>query len=441
MPTSTYNSLVLIFSVAFTPVFLMARDSSSNRVETLRNNPQYLTASGEGVDLEAARHQAEKSLVSQIQVAIGVTSSYTSNAVEDNNELQLTTEFVTRHQSYAGMLLKGLGYIENQSKDRWSVFAYIHRDSLAASYEYQKSKIMGLTSAGLDAVKRGSLGEGLKNLHQAWLLAHFYPNAIDFTDLQANLPANPKVAIDELISGYLARLEVTASDCYRDEPLVMAPLKLMLDGKPVQDQTISYYGGHGMEFARVLGGRADIPLSYQPISSQQRLLISIEYIFEQELKSDVELAGLYEMFGSGDFPNLKTVTLRFPWILTEPPEPAVPTIPLKITSPVSTPLPPHQQNIETLSEPLAQLSAQRSTPEFLEMLVQYAKLGTLTYGRKSDFGNGIGSYVAVFDDAQIIAFLLFDGVQYRTLDDRGLYSNLTEEFRGRRQVWIKETGK
>ena len=432
---------LLLIIIILVPILLMARDSGDSRIESLRKNPHYLSALGEGADLEAARRLAEKALVSQIQVAIGVTSSYTSNAVEDQNVLKLTTEFVTRHQSYAGMLFKGLSYIESQQKDNWSVFAYIHRDSLSASYAYQKSKIVGLTSAGIEAVKRGGMGEGLKSLHQAWLLSHFYPDTISFSALPANLPANPQVATAELISGYLARLDVAASDCYRDDPLIMAPLRLSLDGSPVRDLTISYYGGHGMEFARVLNGRADLPLSSQPISSQQRLLITIEYIFETELKSDAELAGLYEMFGSGDFPNLKTITLRFPWILPEPSRPAAPLIPPTFVSILSTSEPASPLPIRSLSEPLTILSSQHATPEFLVMLVQYSKLGALTYGRRSDFGDGIGCHVAVFDDNQIIAFLFFDGVQYRTLDDRGLYSELTDEFRGRRQVWIKETGK
>ncbi len=454
MANSNYNTLILrppnrpILSLLLLTIFLsvsqlplFARDDTHSRVESLRQNPRYISASGESADLESARHSAEKALVSQIQIAIGVTSSYNSNAVETNDDLKLTTEFVTRHQSYAGMLFKGLGYIENQNKQNWSVFAYIHRDSLAASYAYQKSKIIALTSAGLESVKRGSLNDGLRNLHQAWLLSHFYPDAIDFSALQLHLPSNPKVATAELIDGYLARLEISASDCYRDDPLVIAPLKLTLDGIPVKDMTISYYGGHGMEYARVLNGKADLPLSFQPISSQQRMLITVEYIFETELKSDPELAGLYEMFGTGDFPNLKTVTLRFPWIMPAPaePMPIQPTATMATIGAIQSTKSPDP--IPSLSEPLANLWSLHSTPEFLEMLVQYSKLGQLCYGRKTDFGDGIGCHVAVFDDDEVIVFLLFDGVQYRTLDDRGIYTDLSGEFRGRRQVWIKESDK
>jgi len=428
-----------LISLAIPTVF--ARDQGDSRIESLRKNPRFITATGQNADIEAARHSAEKALVSQIQVAIGVTSNYTSTALEDNTELKLTTEFITRHQSYAGILFKGLGYIENFDKNQWSVFAYINRDSLAASYAYQKSKIIGLTSSGLAAINQGSLGEGLKYLHQAWLLSHFYPDTINFSALKSDLPSNPQVATAALINSCLARLEVTALDCYKDDPIIMAPLKFSLDGKPVKDLTISYYSGGGMEFARVLNGKADLPYNYQPFAPEQRLLVTIEFVFDSELKADQELAGLYEMFGSGDFSNIKTVTLRFPWILPEPAVPVNIAVMEEPRAPLAIPVIPGDAPSLSLSEPLFNLCRLSATPDFLEMLVQYSKLGNLAYGRQSDFGDGRDCYVAIFDDNQVIVFLLYDGVQYRTLDDRASYTDLSTEFKGRRQVWIKETRK
>jgi hypothetical protein len=111
---------------------------------------------------------------------------------------------------------------------------------------------------------------------------------------------------------------------------------------------------------------------------------------------------------------------------------------LEPPAPLALPTLPHEAPLFTLSEPLTNLNLCHTTPEFLEMLVQYSKLGTLSYGRKSDFGSGKDCYVVVFDDDQVIVFLLFDGVQYRTMDDKELYTDLSDDFKGRRQVWIKE---
>jgi len=433
---------LLWIAFLFVPTLLSARDQSDPRVAKLRDNPRYLSASGTGADLDAARHSAEKALVSQIQVAIGVSSNYTSTAVEHNTDLHLDTEFITRHQSFAGMLLKGLGYIESPEKNGYSVFAYIHRDSLAASYAYQKTRIVGLVSNGLDAVKRGSPGEGLKVFHQAWLLAHFYPDTINFEPLQKNLPQNPLAATESLIRNLRSSLDIKALDCYKDDDLIIAPLRCSIDGKPVKDLSISYYGGKGMEYARIKDGKADVPLEFTPIESRGALAVTIEYIFDAELKADPELAGLYEMFGTGDFQTRELVDLRYPWIMPEPAKPPafvqIPTI-----SPFGQPVKMVFQTQPTIpySEPLEILRSQQGTTEFLDMLVQYSKLGNIEYGRKNDFGDGIGCHVAVFDDKQIIVFLRYDGVQYRSFDDKQIYSDLSTEFKGMRQVWIRETGK
>jgi len=427
--------LLAVICMLILPERLVARDKSDPQLTAVRSDPAYLTATGNGSSVEQAREQAEKALASQIQIAVNVSSEHRSDYTEDNAGLQVNSEYVTRHRSYTGMLFKGLRYFESQDGELWTVTTCIHRDSLARSFDFQKNRIISLVSAGLDAVRKGSVGDGLTNLHQAWLLAQFYPDTINLSRFDASLPPYPKVALAETIRSILGRIEISASDCYRDGPLTMAPLLFSFEAKPIQDLSISYYGGAGMEYARVRNGRTDIPIGGSPSSSEQRLLITIEFTDAPGIESDNELAGLFEIFGSGEFPNLKNVVLHFPWVGD-----SIKTTPVvaEFYAPVSKTDDVADTPDSTLAEPWREFSAQRTTDLFLDMLVQYAKLGVVSYGRRADFGDGAGCYVAVFDDREVAALLYFDGEQFRSLDRRTVYNDLASSFRGRRQVWIRE---
>lgn len=414
---------------------LPASTSVERQIISFQNDPTYLTGIGEAKSVADARGQAEKALVSRIQVSIGVTTNSSANYLENDRELKVSTEYSVQNKSFAGMFLRGLSYLEEHKNDEsWTVLAYIERDSVASSFALRKSRIVSLTNTGSGAVERGSIGDGLKDLYQAWLLAQFYPDTVDLRAAGLGNSTNPKVALHDRINQILGKMEIKVDDCYRDDPLVMAPLRFNFDGKPVKDLTISYYGGQGTEFARVLDGKADLPLVTPPTMAEQKLLVTFEFAFETDLQTDPELSGLFDMFGAGDFQNIALVTIHFPWIKSDNPHE---TKPETVTSLISLPTTTATRNDTSESEPISVLKRLSVTADFLDVLGQYARLGVVRFGRKSDFGDGSGCHVAVIGEDRVEAFLYFDGINFHS-PDTNLIEDLSKNYHGKRQVWIKE---
>ena len=180
-----------------------------------------------------------------------------------------------------------------------------------------------------------------------------------------------------------------------------------------------------MEYASVEDGLSDVPI-YDKITSQSRkLTISFVYAYANEMTSDPEIAGLYNIFKDIEFRKIKNVSVTFPWFKHE--GKSVEKAPSKDLM-----LP------EPKTEALSVLKLRRETVEFLDVLEQYSKLGILRYGRKNEFEDTVGCYVAVANDKEVIEILYYDGLKFISTKSGMIYSDLSKNFKGKRQIWIKE---
>lgn len=430
-PTSRHPNACLAFLplIVLLPfaAFAATRSSPADKIAALQNNPAYVTGLGEAATLSEARSAADKALVSQIQISVGFVTTSTATYNETDRDLKMTLDYVVKQKSFAGMLLKGLTHVEDKSSDGWRVLAAIHRDSLAASFALRKSRIVSLSEAGSAAVARGDLGSGLQSYYQAWLLAQFYPDTLDLRKIGLPNAPTAAVALSDRINKLVSDLEVLPDDCYQDAPLVMAPLTFKLAGKPVRDLTISYYGGQGMEYARVRDDRAELPFSSQPASPQQKLIVTIDFMSDTQFQNDPELAGLAEMFADG-FNAVKVITLTYPW-LAEAKQAERKSAPDPKLSPPQSGQP---------SEALRVLKSFNNTGDFLDVLEQYRSLGKLIYGKRADIGDSAGACVAVMDEDHVAAILIWDGSNFKDIATAKEYHDLGEAFKGLRQVWFRE---
>jgi hypothetical protein len=64
-------------------------------------------------------------------------------------------------------------------------------------------------------------------------------------------------------------------------------------------------------------------------------------------------------------------------------------------------------------------------------------LGILSFGRKNDFQDGKGCYVAVINENRVEELLFYDGSVYRNLKDDSTFTDLAAAFKGKKQLWIK----
>jgi len=73
----------------------------------------------------------------------------------------------------------------------------------------------------------------------------------------------------------------------------------------------------------------------------------------------------------------------------------------------------------------------------LQHLEQSMNNGNLLFGRESDFSDLEKKYIIIFDEKSIYTILLFFNQKYYDIYEKKIYSNLSDNFQGKRTIWIE----
>ena len=368
---------------------------------------------------------AEGELLRSIQVSITETSASGESVKIGVEGTIFSSEFLQKQESFTSIHLLGLQKLLWREKNLYKALAYIDKESLQKSFEIRKGKIRGFFKMAEIAVENGSVGEALRNLYWGYLLSRSLPDTMHLGDGSVRLSNNPQVALTGLINAVINDIDVKANEPYYDGLAVIIPLEFNIRGEQVRDLYFQYYSGIGMEYASIEDGFSDVPI-YDKITSQSRMrTISFEYAYANEMSSDPEIAGLYNIFKDIEFRKIKNVSVTFPWFKHEGKSDEK-----ALSKELMLP--------EPKTEALSVLKLRRETADFLDVLEQYSKLGILRYGRKNEFEDIVGCYVAVVNDNEVIEILYYDGQEFINIKSGMTYSDLSKNFKGKRQIWIKE---
>jgi len=426
-----YNRLSsqILFAFIFLLIFcstLFSQTGDAIRAERIKSDGSYVWGEGESRLREKALRMAEGELLRSIQVSITEATSSGERVKRGVEGTIFSTEFLQKQESFTSIHLVGLQRFVWKEKNLYKALAHIDKESLKKSFEIRKGKIRGLFKTAEIAVENGSVGEALRNLYWGYLLSRSLPDTMHLGGGgSVRLSNNPQVALTGLINAVFNDIEVGAKEPYYDGLAVIIPLEFNIRGKQVRGLYFKYYSGIGMEYASVEDGLSDVPI-YDKITSRSRILtISFEYAYSNEMTSDPEIAGLYTIFKDIEFRKIKNVSVSFPWFKhEEKPDKKVP--PKELVLP------------EPKTEAISVLKLRRETADFLDVLEQYSKLGILRYGRKNEFEDIVGCYVAVANDKKVIEILYYDGQEFISMQSGMTYSDLSKNFKGKRQIWIKE---
>lgn len=414
-----YFKTLIFFALLYSIIF--SQDINWAKIAAIKADPDYVWGSGISLSQADARNLADEDLVSRIQVSIAVTTIDEQSEESSEKGISSSELTVSKHRSYSGLYLKGLSHLAGKEGKNWNVFAYIHKDSLAVSFQMRKNKLRSFIQAGLRAADEGNIGEALRNYYWGYLLAKVSPDTINFNPV-LNVSNYPENAAATLIKKTLQNIRIIAEDCYQDGEEIIIPLQFGYQDQPINNLYFNYYSGMGTEYALVEDSRADIPIYDQPVASKRKLTLSIEYKYVNEMESDPEIRSLNEIFKENRFRNLRTIKVHFPWIDKKEE--------IGKTAESDT-------NDLADTEILDVLIQRRNLREFFDILQQYQKLGFLVFGKRSDFGNGQNSYVAICDDSQVIDILFYDGKFYRAIQSGNRYASLSPTFKGKKQLWFK----
>ncbi|MEA1981288.1 MAG: hypothetical protein U9N54_09980, partial [candidate division Zixibacteria bacterium] len=314
--------------------------------------------------------------------------------------------------------------------------SYINNEDLKKSFDKRKNQILDYVKLGISAEKDGRIGDALKNYYWGYLLSYTYPDTIHlkFNDV---ISYEPLIALSDRINQVIQNISIKSDTVYQDGDVVVAELIFKYENQPINGLVFSYYSGIGMDYGQVWEGKAVLPIYDEPTISERSLALMIEYYSESEMGENSELAHLHKIYFERVNSNSIETLLKFPWLKKNKPieKPSE-----RITIPqdsIKTPILEKKPKVEYPSY-MKVLSRLTDVEDFLRIIAQYEELGQIQFGKKENLTELGDRYVAIFDEAKVWGIYKFENDIYTEITSGQIIDNISIEFKGKRQIWIKD---
>lgn len=396
----------------------------------IKSSKEYHFGEGRGEDEASAREAADNDLMSKIQVSISHESKGELTEVLTGDDAEVTDVFSQSHTSYTGLYLRGLDHLTFEEKKAWRVVSFIQVDSLEASFNLRRQKIVDMIERAHKATSELRIGDALKGYYWAFLVSHTYPYTIRI-DQSKETGCDPKGYISSEIISIIKSITVESKDCYKEADVIMAPLQFYYKGNPVQNLRFAYFDGEGKPDGFIENGVVDpLPLYHQPTNRYAPQSLCIEYIYANEMRLDPEIKNLYEIFKSKTFISDKSVRLAFPWIPGEK---------SGFNKMDNEKLPDIQPSPEW-SRTVRVLADAKSSKDLFRAMENYRNLDRIRIGTnwREVAEQGWQVFCAVYGDDGVSAVLFFNGCLFKDVKSGTTYTELGEAFGGKHVAWFSE---
>jgi hypothetical protein len=428
----TYLTLIFITFLAL--ISSAQNTDSALEEEIIRNSKHYIWAEGIERDRDKARESANANLLLSIQADIGY--SFTQKLEEDRTGLNEVT--TVQRTSFTRLCLYGLQHLNFISGKDFRVFSYIHKDSLQASFDNRKHKILSLFSQARKAETELRIGDALREYYWAFLIAHTYPRTMQF---ESGSEVDPLTYLRNEVRRVLNSVQVESGNCRQEVDAIAVPLKFYYKGKPVQNIQFTYYcGSEGVEYGFVKNGMVEeYPLYGTPQKSKQSLTLSIVYAYSHEMRQEPDIKTLHQIFKEITFDNLVSVVLTFPWLEE------------KVVSPIQTkadtssgakhPSPAKSTPPQKWSTTVNIIAGCQTKSELFQALDTYLRRNRIEVGVSWEdlAGKGKKLYCVVFDNKLNYGVFYFDGSSFRNVKDGNTYPELISIYQGKKYAWFSES--
>jgi len=363
---------------------LPALASPPPAVERIKQSPDHRYGIGCADDPDNARQAALNTLVQSVRVHV-VTHS--RSRVEDHGD-EVTSQFERTVQSNSSMPIHGLRSLAWRDGDQHCAMAYVRHDSLAAGFERSEAQMHNLIRDAGFARETGRLGDALRNLFWAYLLAGSLLESCTVTVPGTDL-TEPTTALLAGIRAISEGLSIQTGRPDMEGSLITLPLYAEFEGRPVEQIDFRYYRGHGQEWLSYRHGRSNmVELDFE----RTNLVLNLLHVYSGDLNRHPELAAAYQAMGQPELDLYVTVPVRYPWHESLPPEPQVSSaLPQGRKLPPEMLPPPHRRPAPSqtppseaparLPQPIRSLLACEDGPSFARTLKIYQRNGRLVVGQ------------------------------------------------------------
>lgn len=397
-----------------------AQETDRTSWNRITSDKRYYWGEGSGESATEAKKVADADLSSRILVAVSVSEIGRKWETIEGSEFNFRQEWKKEISSFTSLYFMGLEHDVIQEDGAFRAIAYITKENLKKSFNKRKNQIRDFIKLGVAAEGENRITDALKYYYWAYLLSYTYPDTIQ-TTFNGVSNAEPLIALSERITSVISGIKTRVKEVYRDGIVVIAELLFSYGGKPVRNLNFHYYSGLGTDYMEVIGGEASIPIYDDPTFPERDLVLTVDYAAEGEMTANEEITHLYQRLGTKELKSTLTLKLIFPWVS------------LNKHDEIS---PQHEIPVDFPSA-LIVLANLHDAREFLRILAQYEKLGKIYYGPKDSLASIVNNYVAVIDDQAVWGVFIYNGKGYTEISSGRNLPDLSDEFRGKRQIWIE----
>lgn len=261
-------------------------------INSIKSDPRYICAEGEGLTKRDAQNDALTSICSQIEVSVSVKAQDTDdsgmrNGVEYSSYTQKGAINVSSFASLRNTKIRVL-----KPEPNAKVFLWVERSEVDKMFKEREAKAIGFIEAGRTAEQRLQIDDALRNYYWALMLAKTNRDAIyyDFDGKRVNC----LTFLPQKIKSVISQVRATLESCVYSDNRYNAMVRFTYNGRDVASIQLSYFDGQstiGPLTAR--DGTGELELVALPVDN--KITINYEYSFSDEARNlDAELRSVFE---------------------------------------------------------------------------------------------------------------------------------------------------
>ena len=186
----------LIFFISFAnSIFVFGQDKLFEKINSIKNNDNYLWGEGQGIIYQSAKNNALSNLSSKISVQIESDFKHVIHQTSGKKVdfIEVTSATV---KSFSGSALYNVEEItlpQTDNESDFNIFVYIKKSEIRAIYEQRMQKIYSYINLALENEEKLQIGDAIRYLYwsQQLIKSMPQPNTITF---------KPKNKTDSLVA-------------------------------------------------------------------------------------------------------------------------------------------------------------------------------------------------------------------------------------------------
>lgn len=273
----------LRFFILLFVVVCCFRSGAQINIQEIKNNPDFISAEGDGITIEEAANDALRLVINQIEVIVSSQIKETDR----NGEYSGGIDF----EAFSFASLRNVNTLELEPEPNARVFRWVAKSEVKKMFEARKQKIIDYVKTGQTAEQRLQIDDAIRSYYWALVLSKVHPEIVyaEFNGKQENCHSFLPLKIKSVIANIKADIE----SCIYENNRYHVDMNFTYSGQPVSSVRLRYYDGQSFVGpVTVKDGFCELELLSLPTTESVR--IQYEYRFQKEAENlDADLKATF----------------------------------------------------------------------------------------------------------------------------------------------------